>query len=73
MNKSTTLKSLGQGWADLAVTITLWGHGYESVAECVLLSEAFFPLHWIAWYCMYDLDLVVGKFERESISELVIF
>ena len=39
MNKFQNLKYLGQDWADHAVTIILWGRGYESVAECVLLKR----------------------------------
>ena len=39
INKFQDLTFLGQDWADHAVTIILWGRGYESVAECVLLNR----------------------------------
>ena len=39
INKFQNRTFLGQNWADHAVTIILWGRGYESVADCVLFYE----------------------------------
>ena len=40
------INNIGQDWADHAVTL-LWGHGLESVSECVLFIISFAIGNWV--------------------------
>ena len=45
-NDSSKINNIGQDLADHAVTL-LWGHGLESVTECVLFIISFAIGNWV--------------------------